>query len=212
MLSCKWQDDEPLPFPLILSDNTISPSLLITPSVFFALRPSFSTSSVINALNTAAINGYAGIVDSLLAHGANTDIKDEVIQHTNTLFWHPSCIPYLRFYSILLYHIILDSILSYSILFYSILIYHITSYSILFYPILMYHITSYSILFYSILMYHITSYSILFYSILIYHITSYSILFYSILIYHITSYSILFYSILIYHITSYSILFYSTLS
>jgi ankyrin repeat protein len=37
-------------------------------------------------VNTAAINGYADIVDSLLAHGANTEVKDEVMKQTNTLF------------------------------------------------------------------------------------------------------------------------------
>ena len=116
-------------------------------------------SSVINALNTAAINGYADIVDCLLAHGANTEIKDEVMQQTNTLFGHPSCISYLIWYSILLIYILFYSILFYQILFYSIRLYSIPFFSTLLYPILIYSVLFYSTLSYSILFYSFSLYN-----------------------------------------------------
>ena len=171
MLSCKWQDDEPFPFPLILSDSNISPSHLSFTSPFALHSPPWQWgSSVINALNTAAINGYADIVDSLLAHGANTEIKDEVKQHTKHAYSDiPSCILYLIWYSTLLFHILFYSILFSQILFYSIRLYSIPFFYTLLYHILFDSILLYPILFYSILFYSTLSYSILFYSFSLYN-------------------------------------------
>ena len=148
-LSCKWRDNELFPFPLILSNNNVSTSLLFSsPLPFsspFALYSQLWQwgSSVINALNTAAINWYADIVDSLLVNGAYTEIKDEVMQLTKTpILTSPSCILYLIWYSLLFY-----SILFYSFTFYFTLFYPIKSFSIPFDCTLFHSFLLYSIIF-----------------------------------------------------------------
>ena len=180
-LSCKWQDDEPFPFPLILSDNNISSSLLITPTLLFTLRPTLSTLTVgVFCYQCFEHSSHQWICrysrSSAGSRGEYWDKRWGEATHKTRLFWHPLLylISYMIFYSTLSHFILLYSIQSnpfqfYSTVLYSILLYSTLSYSIRLYSILLYPILLYSILFYSILFYSTLSYSILFYSFSLYN-------------------------------------------
>ena len=152
MLSCKWQDDEPFPFPLILplilSDNNISPSLLITPSLLFTLRPTLSTLTVgvfcyqcFEHSSHQWICGYSRF--SAGSRGEYRDKRWGDATHKNAY----SDISLLYLIS----HVLFYSILFYSFTFYFSLFYPIKSFSIPFDCTLFHSFLLYSIIFCSTL-------------------------------------------------------------
>ena len=161
MLSCKWQDDEPFPFPLILplilSDNNISPSLLITPSLLFTLRPTLSTLTLgVFCYQCFEHGSYQWICRYCrLSAGSRGEYRDKrwgdaTNKHairTPLLY----IISYMIFYSTHLHFILLYSILSNPFLFYSTVLYSILFYSTLSYSNLLCPILLHSIIFYSFL-------------------------------------------------------------
>ena len=199
-LSCKWQDNELFPFPLILSNNNVSTSLLFSSPLLFTLRPILSTLTVgVFCYQCFEHSSRQRICrNSRLSAGSRGEYIDKrwgdaTHKHAYSDISLLYLISNMIFYSTLSHFILLYSILSNPFLFCStvlrsILFHSTLSYSILLYPNLFYHI-----IFNPIPFYHILSYRILFYSMIYYHTVFYSILFY-----HITFYSILFSSFSLY--------------